>query len=692
MKNFRTYIFHPIFFAVILFALSFCASKSNNVELKNGALQKTIEEIIVEGKENFISKDDIDKYYREKVPRGYIKGAEDSIEIYRVKISTAINANLEDAVLEYLNIFESLINSLNAQGKSTEGSKSELYFYKGDYANRSGDQENAYYYYFLGKELAESVTGKCVLSNFSYRLGHMEYNLGDFLGAANSFKESYNYSKDCPRDFRIYYTQQERVANVALSYFKAGELDSALFYFDKAKSVLNDFIKEYPEGKRGYDIALGVINGNLAKVYFDLGDNNKAKKLAKLSIDVNFNGGGDYKDGLITSLWLANVYLLGDEFYKADSILNILQPAIYFKSYRKERYTWFKLNYLYHKRINKLDKAIEFYELASLTNDSLNKELLRIGSVDLKAKVEALSNKVELERLAAENQINTLTIRIFVILLVTAAAILFGVLYLYKKNRKDNKVLNALNSEITAKNAQNQGLIEELNKQGNDKDRILRAVVHDLRNPVATLINLLELIKMETAHNSNSELNELITIGIETGNNSMSMINEILEVVDTNKTFDSNSFTQFSLINELQGQLFIYKANAESKGVKLLSDFPRSKVQVFAERDKIRRVISNLLSNAIKFSKKGGIVEVGLEVNLDNVVFSVRDNGIGIPDNLKPIIFEPFTNAKRRGTANEETFGLGLSICKEIIEKHNGQIWFESEVDKGTIFFVSLPK
>jgi signal transduction histidine kinase len=74
------------------------------------------------------------------------------------------------------------------------------------------------------------------------------------------------------------------------------------------------------------------------------------------------------------------------------------------------------------------------------------------------------------------------------------------------------------------------------------------------------------------------------------------------------------------------------------------------------------------------------------------VEISVNDRGIGIPDNIKNQVFNMFTNAKRPGTLGEKSFGLGLSICKQIIEKHHGKIWFESDSENGTTFYIRLSK
>jgi len=108
-------------------------------------------------------------------------------------------------------------------------------------------------------------------------------------------------------------------------------------------------------------------------------------------------------------------------------------------------------------------------------------------------------------------------------------------------------------------------------------------------------------------------------------------------------------------------------------------------------REKIWRVISNLISNAIKFSPKGAVIYVIVNQKHQGVEICVKDYGIGIPDKLQQQVFNMFTEAKRPGTDGEKSFGLGLSICRQIVEKHSGRIWLKSESNNGSSFYVYLP-
>jgi signal transduction histidine kinase len=103
------------------------------------------------------------------------------------------------------------------------------------------------------------------------------------------------------------------------------------------------------------------------------------------------------------------------------------------------------------------------------------------------------------------------------------------------------------------------------------------------------------------------------------------------------------------------------------------------------------RVVSNLIANAIKFSPTGAIINVVMKVDAGHVLIAVEDYGIGVPEEMKDKIFDMYTEAKRPGTAGEQPFGLGLAISKQIVEAHNGRIWFVSRPGNGTTFFVQLP-
>ena len=112
---------------------------------------------------------------------------------------------------------------------------------------------------------------------------------------------------------------------------------------------------------------------------------------------------------------------------------------------------------------------------------------------------------------------------------------------------------------------------------------------------------------------------------------------------------------------------------------------------ITASRQKLWRVVSNLIANAIKFSHEGGVIEVRMQASTSGVIIGIKDNGIGIPSEIQSKLFSPAPEAQRTGTAGEPSFGMGLTISKQIVEVHNGRIWVESEEGAGSTFFVELP-
>ena len=104
------------------------------------------------------------------------------------------------------------------------------------------------------------------------------------------------------------------------------------------------------------------------------------------------------------------------------------------------------------------------------------------------------------------------------------------------------------------------------------------------------------------------------------------------------------------------------------------------------------QVLTNLISNALKFTPDMGNISITLTDQDKDILITVRDTGVGIPKDLQPYLFEKFTRAGRPGIKGEPSIGLGMSITKTIIDWHNGQIWFESEENKGTTFYIKIPK
>jgi two-component system phosphate regulon sensor histidine kinase PhoR len=148
--------------------------------------------------------------------------------------------------------------------------------------------------------------------------------------------------------------------------------------------------------------------------------------------------------------------------------------------------------------------------------------------------------------------------------------------------------------------------------------------------------------------------------------------------------------TTFDLGKLFQDCLEIMHPRADEKGIKIDLELPEMLPPLTADEDKIKQVVLNLISNAIKYNEPKGRIKISAQAKPIEMVFSVSDTGQGIPPESVPHLFEKFYRVPKQETISSGT-GLGLTICKRIIEAHNGTIDVQSTVGKGTIFTIHLP-
>ncbi len=134
------------------------------------------------------------------------------------------------------------------------------------------------------------------------------------------------------------------------------------------------------------------------------------------------------------------------------------------------------------------------------------------------------------------------------------------------------------------------------------------------------------------------------------------------------------------------------RTGAEKKSIDLRATLDPSLPETQGDPDRLMQVINNLISNAIKFSPNGATVAVRTRVQNGGLMFEVADTGPGIPAAEIPLLFEEFARLSNQPTGGEKSSGVGLSIAKQLVELHGGQIGAKSEVGKGSLFWFSLPQ
>lgn len=246
------------------------------------------------------------------------------------------------------------------------------------------------------------------------------------------------------------------------------------------------------------------------------------------------------------------------------------------------------------------------------------------------------------------------------------------------------RITRLLNKRISEQNSHMQKALSSLEQSQTDNTRIMKIVAHDLRNPIGASLSLADLMLADPGR-SVEDRNMLEMMKTSCGH-SLELVSDLLQIHNRAEELKRESVDIQNLLHYCV-ELLHFKAQAKAQQIRLQAE----PAVVYVSREKIWRVVSNLVTNAIKFSPAGAEIVVRLQVKPDVIIISVADNGIGIPPEMKEEIFDMFTRAKRKGTAGEHSFGLGLAISKQIVEAHKGSIWYESDPGKGTTFFVELP-
>ncbi len=223
-----------------------------------------------------------------------------------------------------------------------------------------------------------------------------------------------------------------------------------------------------------------------------------------------------------------------------------------------------------------------------------------------------------------------------------------------------------------------------------DKDRFISILSHDLRSPFNNLLGLSEILTENIQEYHIDEIKNIVGDINKTAQRTYNLLENILTWARAQQGKIPFNPQILSFTDICNNNLEIFIPNAIAKNITINCN-PSDEINIYVDIDMLKTVMRNLVSNAIKFTNTGGTININAEQNSENVTISVSDNGIGIaPDDLKKL-FDISEVMTTKGTAGETGTGLGLLLCKEFVEKHQGKIWVESEVGKGSDFKFTLP-
>ncbi len=231
----------------------------------------------------------------------------------------------------------------------------------------------------------------------------------------------------------------------------------------------------------------------------------------------------------------------------------------------------------------------------------------------------------------------------------------------------------------------------QLEKLNQEKNHFLSIAAHDLRNPLTTIYTAADLITEELKDKTSAETKEFLEMIKQSSKFMRGLIEELLDVsvIDSGKL--SIHLEPVNLMDLIRNNVALNRVIAGRKQINVEYRSENSLPILQLDRKKIEQALNNLISNAIKYSFPKSKVEIHTKCENNNLIISVSDEGQGIPPIEMNKLFKPFSRTSVQATSGESSTGLGLVIVRKTIEAHNGRVWAESRVKKGSTFYISLP-
>ena len=232
----------------------------------------------------------------------------------------------------------------------------------------------------------------------------------------------------------------------------------------------------------------------------------------------------------------------------------------------------------------------------------------------------------------------------------------------------------------------------EQEKEERERRLFVSNVSHELRTPLTSVKSYLEALDEGALYDPVAP--DFIKVSLDETNRMMRMVTDLLHLsridnATTRLDVELINFTAF--ITFILNRFDKMRSQDEEKKYELIRDYPINSVWIEIDTDKMTQVIDNILNNAIKYSPDGGKITVSMKTTDDQMILSIKDQGLGIPKQDLPKIFDRFYRVDRARSRAQGGTGLGLAIAKEIIKQHNGFIWAKSEYGKGSTFTIVLP-
>ena len=423
------------------------------------------------------------------------------------------------------------------------------------------------------------------------------------------------------------------LANIGMVYRELGKIDSALYYFNRSLEQAKRINNEH---------RVAVAENNLGKTYLQLG------KIETAAGFIN-NSYRHALDNNYQELLRDNELSLAE----IEEVRGNVNSAL----------AHYKNTIAYRDSLFNKDEISKFTELTirQIKEKEENEKSL-------------LKENIEIQKVIIREE------RIIQWLLVAGGLFLLVVLIYITRSRESIKKLN---SKLRKSE-------KELKQSNADKDKFFSIISHDLKSPFNAIIGFSNLLTEQVTEKHYENIEKYSGIIYNSSIKAMDLLSNLMEwsLSQTGRmNFTPEKIDINNIVNE---NVLLFTDIAKQKLITII-DKTHGAMSVDADKAMISTVLRNLISNAIKFTSSGGNIRISSEVKKNKLEISVSDTGVGLSKATIEKLFRFDTQHSTYGTQNEKGTGLGLMLCKEFIEKHQGEIGVTSELDKGSVFYFTLP-
>jgi signal transduction histidine kinase len=482
---------------------------------------------------------------------------------------------------------------------------------------------------------------------------------GDLKNSSLYFEKSieqYKFLSDLQGLANIY-------GNLSVNYMNLKDFNKSLnFTYEALKCyrILDERLHKPPDETMGISICFGYI-GN---IFLEMNKIDSAYYYFKKALLINRKI--DHKFGISTILNALTKIKLEEKQFQ-DALEYSLESLEISKTISNNNLIANSLENiaLAYKGLKKYDLALEYYESFKVISDTIHKYDARAISAEFE--LNSQTDKFELEKQNQEDK------QMFVnlIFIIIAIALIILIALIYNRYKIKNK------------------LSQQLNNLNQTKDKLFSIISHDLKSPISGFKNLSKLMLENKDSLSKEDNDKYIKNFADTSDSLLKLLDNLLSWSQIQTGKMKAQAEEIFLNDIIVEQIKVLQNSIENKGIRISCN--NLEYYIFADKNMISTIVRNLLANAIKYSKNDDEIQINASLNHSCVILEFRDYGIGISEQDKNKLFKIDNKISRLGTSGEKGTGLGLLLCKDFIEKNNGEIWFERN-NPGTAFFITLPK